>query len=584
MMFFFSFSPSRCLGLKSPFIEFKSGLETLSNLSISLNASDSNGFGQSMMSGNLFSYAFEEAGNRSIQRYYLDLVKKQQKPSILSTASPVISKKEIALALSQHNNGDKRFVEFIDRKYADPMALKKPPTVILTTTTTTTTTTTRKPVLPDSSPNIDDLKRHLLMLQNLTRNDENFQSKFVVFPSLQKPTAPSTTISPNIPIMPTTQTLQTTEKSTTATTKKTTTTTTIATSTKRTTTPSPPARKSITLNVSKQTPSPGDDSQKIEKISIVPQVFLQNDQTLMNDDSFERPVNDERYQRQRSRINDPKPAFLSATTKQHLPDGKSKKMMNENRNRVKQLRREMRKKCKTLPFEQRQNCTNQVNPNGNGAKMMNSKREKSINKSINDEITSNRSRPPYATPTTATITASTMDLPSGYSRNTETPTKQFNNRRIDDDPLKRSERNVRSNRRHQRRNATTSTSNSSILQRRNQSYLVEDPTSSMTMNGETITADIAASIYKEKIDLNPDLCFKIGGLSYGQQKLCASNTQIMPAISRGARAAIQVINTICFYMTEVFIDYTQIHHSFFVSFSLFIYLLYLLCVSLTVYV
>lgn len=42
------------------------------------------------------------------------------------------------------------------------------------------------------------------------------------------------------------------------------------------------------------------------------------------------------------------------------------------------------------------------------------------------------------------------------------------------------------------------------------------------------------------VNLNPDLCYQVGGLTTGQKKLCVQNTSIMPAISRGARAAIQV--------------------------------------------
>lgn len=44
------------------------------------------------------------------------------------------------------------------------------------------------------------------------------------------------------------------------------------------------------------------------------------------------------------------------------------------------------------------------------------------------------------------------------------------------------------------------------------------------------------------VNLNPDLCYQVGGLTAGQKKLCVQNTSIMPAISRGARAAIQVSN------------------------------------------
>lgn len=45
------------------------------------------------------------------------------------------------------------------------------------------------------------------------------------------------------------------------------------------------------------------------------------------------------------------------------------------------------------------------------------------------------------------------------------------------------------------------------------------------------------------VNLNPDLCYQVGGLTLAQKKLCVQNTSIMPAISRGARAAIQVSNS-----------------------------------------
>lgn len=107
----------------------------------------------------------------------------------------------------------------------------------------------------------------------------------------------------------------------------------------------------------------------------------------------------------------------------------------------------------------------------------------------------------------------------------------------DEEALKQSilQRTIRSHRRHQRRNASAVINS---MSRRDYPYSIGTP---ITTINETVSADVAAAAYKEKIDLNPDLCYKITGLSYGQQKLCASNTQIMPAISRGARAAIQVI-------------------------------------------
>ncbi|XP_043067503.1 protein Wnt-5 isoform X2 [Drosophila bipectinata] len=45
--------------------------------------------------------------------------------------------------------------------------------------------------------------------------------------------------------------------------------------------------------------------------------------------------------------------------------------------------------------------------------------------------------------------------------------------------------------------------------------------------------------YFEPIDLNPKNCYKVSGLTPNQKKQCIKNTSVMPAISRGARAAIQ---------------------------------------------
>lgn len=544
-------------------------MEILSNLSISLNATDPNsgGFGNSMMSGNSFSYALEAAGNHSVQKQYLDMVKKQQKWMIPSTENPIVmaamnNKKEVTLIETKDQMDGRRSIDHIDRKYIIPLALKVATPIATTSTTTTTTTSTRKPpILPDTSPNIDDLKRHILMLQNLTKNDENFQSKFVVFPNLQRPTdLPSPTLSSTTPsaasqyttIQQSTQTPMpsTTERITT--TRSTTKRAVIAITTKR--------RSS--LNVPKQqSMSSKEEPQKAEKITIVPQVFLQNDQTPMNDDSFERPPFDDdeinHHQKQSlnsppkfSAVNDPKPAFLSSSTKQHRAQytggawreqKQPKKNTNANRNKEKQLRREMRKKCKEAPMDQKQNCTKAFQISFNltsaaaAAAIRNTKTKTNENQSIG-EIRSNGSRPKanYVPPHRSV-------QPPYNSMASTNRAADFGGtdtgRQEDEEALKQSilQRTIRSHRRHQRRNASTVINS---MARRDHPYSIGTP---ITTINETVSADVAAASYKEKIDLNPDLCYKISGLSYGQQKLCASNTQIMPAISRGARAAIQVI-------------------------------------------
>lgn len=564
-MFFFLFL-FRCLGLKSPFIEFKAQMEVLSNLSITLNTTDPNGsFGNNMMSGNSFSYPLEAAGNHTVQKQYLDMVKKQQKWMIPSTENPIVlaamnNKKEVTLIESKEQMDGKRSIDHIDRKYIIPLALKVATPSITTTTTTTTTSTRKPPVLPDTSPNIDDLKRHILMLQNLTKNDENFQSKFVVFPSLQRSAEqmPSTTPPNSVTSITFTTIFPSQSFETMSSTIRSTST---RTTTKRATIAT---KRRPSLNVAKQTWPilTKDEPQKsAEKITIVPQVFLQNDQTPMNDDSFERPPLDDaiNYQRQSNSpqkfsINDPKPTFLSSSTKRNqymsasnVHPKQPKKNTNTTRNKEKQLRREMRKKCKEAPSDQKQNCTKAFQISFNltsaaaAAAIRSAKTKTSENQSNGSEIRSNGSRsnvnyvPPHRNNNMEASMHSSMNM-------NKRPNIDFDSnggQRDDDDDeeaLKQSilQRTIRSHRRHQRRNASAVVNS---MSRRDYPYSIGTP---ITTINETVSADVAAAAYKEKIDLNPDLCYKITGLSYGQQKLCASNTQIMPAISRGARAAIQV--------------------------------------------
>lgn len=623
-----------------------------------------------MMAGNSFSYSLESAGNHSVQKQYLEMVKKQQKWMMPSTENPIVmaamnNKKEVTLIESKDQMDGRRSIDHIDRKYIIPLALKVASPVhggsaaTMATSGTVPTTSTRKPpILPDTSPNIDDLKRHILMLQNLTKNDENFQSKFVVFPSLQRSidgatlsssaplatmrTSTSSTILLNggfahtiLPpkssdtLLSTTTTMRsptTTESSaaTSSTTARTTTTT-----TKRTTIAT---KRRPSLNVPKQmwpinTHARDDEliQKSAEKITIVPQVFLQNDQTPMNDDSFERPpppplfddddANGNYHNRplsanqaQKFSINDPKPTFLSSSMKRsqygsisNVPATKQqqqqqhKKNANANRNKDKQLRREMRKKCKEAPADQKQNCTkafqisfnltsaaaaaairstkhnasdnnsnnrNNNNNNSNNEQYQQQKPQQQQQYHRNSETRSNsaRSKMNYIPPHRSI----NSKQPSLHSVNTnKRPVNNFEASRMtsddddtdddgpndgdDDDALKQSilQRTIRSHRRHQRRNASVVINS---MSRRDHPYSIRTPITTMTINetvsdvaGASAAASSVAAPYKEKIDLNPDLCYKITGLSYGQQKLCAANTQIMPAISRGARAAIQVI-------------------------------------------
>lgn len=196
--------------------------------------------------------------NRLRQKEYSILQSQQHNNGIdVTTENPVIadmnSKKEVTI-IEIHNEDDYTDEKSeSERKYIIPLALKNP-----------TPEPRKSQLFQDSSTNIDDLKRHILMLQNLTKNDQSFQSKFVVFPSLQRNQSASTTTT-ETPTQPTTTT----------------------------------RRPLFMSRISSMRDSFADvlsnvEFHRLEKITIVPQVFLQNDQMLMNDDSFETPRNEER--------------------------------------------------------------------------------------------------------------------------------------------------------------------------------------------------------------------------------------------------------------------------------------------------
>lgn len=181
-------------------------------------------------------------------------------------------------------------------------------------------------IFQDSSTNIEDLKRHIVLLHNLTKQDKGFESKFVVFPNLKKddptpsptttqtttvittvkasttPTSTSTTTKA-VPVPVTTELAQTTMRPPTTQTEETSTptdTTTPSPSTTSTTTlpndvnlmddmDMPPSERSTALLFLKPTmltrnksvPVDDDFFNRLEQVTSFPQVFLQNDQTPM---------------------------------------------------------------------------------------------------------------------------------------------------------------------------------------------------------------------------------------------------------------------------------------------------------------
>ncbi|XP_037034508.1 protein Wnt-5 isoform X2 [Bradysia coprophila] len=357
-----------------------------------------------------------------------------QQNRVENVENPVIedmnNKKEVTI-IEVHDDEYLDDKSETERKYIIPLALKNP-----------AAEPRKSQIFQDSSTNIDDLKRHILMLQNLTKNDQSFQSKFVVFPNLQQNvTEPTTTKRPLIRANPT--------------------------------------RRLHLINTPRQTTFKDAESddllppQRNDRLTIVPQVFLQNDQTPMNDESFE----DKRDDKKEIRVNYTKrksfrsSMFLTTTNRPTTKRTTRKQKNGPKRNRN---------------FNKKKRCKDTMN--------------KEIN-CFGDGINRDHNRTIEMKQINQTVLHS-----SDYTKTS------VNYPHASGDENKKLYRSVRS---HQR----------------NASKELLFPSS--------LNATQPTNAYKENIDLNPELCYSVGGLSFGQQKLCVAHTNIMPAISRGARSAIQ---------------------------------------------
>lgn len=375
-----------------------------------------------------------------------------------------------------------------ERKYIIPLALK----------TTSNEREKTSSIFHGSSTNIDDLKQHILMLQNLTKTDKTFQSKFVVFPNLQKPNE-STTQSPT--------TTSTTTASSTATFIR--------------TFPERYSKNRISLNTPRDPPSRSDDIlrdsldsyYRAEKITIIPQVLLQNDQTptsMINDD--DRILDD--YEKSRKNL-------------------QAKRERRKYLNRNKKLGRVT---STTSTTSTTTTTTTTTTPAPTSVQMKSLKRNPTKRQRLGNK--KNRNNPEFckknnskclnriaalnATETVSIATSSSNPITKVLN---ETENQLIRTRRSQKYPGSGS---------HGAGGAARGTNKDVIL-----------PILDIVYTNETYSNN--SNIYKEQIDLNPNLCYKVGGLSHGQQKLCAAHTSIMPSISRGARAAIQV--GICFSFT-----------------------------------
>ncbi|XP_019892373.1 protein Wnt-5 [Musca domestica] len=549
------------LGIKSPFIEFRNEFEVLANNSIALNITKDE---QALM---------HQEGLRKLGTFIkpvdlrdsetgfvkANLTKKiatpmpQQRTQTQRRMHPIQEemdqKQIILLDEDTDENGLPASLTDEDRKFIVPMALKNSqpdprwaqsmarssmlsaPTAKPSTTTTTKKPTT--PATPEFASNIEDLKKHILFLQNLTKHDSNFQSKFVVFPSLQKDkqgrpitttSTTTTTASPKVPFRPIYQ---------------------------YSAPVLPPTRKSsinINSKISHSPPFGGyyhndDDEESLsaflqpvnnngkDKIAIVPQVLLLNDQ---NKDR-RMPVATTTTSTTTTTTSTTTTTTTTTTTRRPTKPTKlppcvrnpeapkcirlrKREELQRQRDREQLLREQEKYWPRYEPYRQTINNTKRF----------------AVSIEIPDSIKAYLNE---------TKNAKNLDGSGG----------------IAEENLQILSRFVRST--HKRRNIggglqgrSTASNDKFASKYGTGAFLDRDSVASSTggrdfvipnaeqmgmMAANATTPSPTVPPYSEPLDLNPDNCYLVDGMSYGQKKQCVLHTSVMPAISRGARATIQ---------------------------------------------
>lgn len=361
----------------------------------------------------------------------------------------------IQIIANPNNNQHYEQMNDDSRKVIMPLALK-------------TTLIERERPIPTPSPlpkpqsNIEDLKKHLLMLQNYSEVDKSFQSKFVVFKkSTEAPTTTTTTT--------TTEPPTTTQKATTM--------------------PFPMTmyRTKPSINMPLQNSQILRDVSypysRVERVTVIPQVFLQNDQQQPDtEDDDNARWKEKQEERRKNRKNEKK-------------QRKERKRNNKNK------------------------LQNMIPPTTTAApaplRSMRREQRRRNNFDMSQQKPFNGSQ--------VLISTTTPNAP--YIINLNDKGSSNNN----NDNARKLSRTIRSK----------------ANRRRNQNKMQRDILTPM----ETVSSN--KNVTSEKIDLNPKHCYEVAGMSKGQQKLCDQFTSIMPAISRGARAAIQV--SLSFYFLHFYI-------------------------------
>lgn len=414
--------PFSCLGVKSPFVEFRAEIETLSNITINMNltmienmSAESSPALSMDPASTLKEYnSFYRAGtsngpggaakkNQSTDRYFEmeNVYNTQYKTDIkqysfltegrapikpfataptTSTPKPAIVNIATQPQQPQHHRRivqpEVKIIEVAHHdQYIKPLALQN----------MQPNEPKKSAIFQDSSTNIEDLKRHIVLLHNLTKQDKGFESKFVVFPSLKKEDATTTTT--------TTVASTTTEEATT--TRKTTTPTTtteipVTETTSTTELPStttsrndlnlmdgdndddmdiPPSERSTSLLFLKPTRNlTVDDAffSRLEQVTSFPQVFLQNDQTPLMPTTEEEPTTKRtplggKQKNNRNRNN-------NNNRRQNNKQQQQKKRNNNNKGGGNGRKKDKNRMCKEVGNKFIGNCTFASNWNEQKAK------------------------------------------------------------------------------------------------------------------------------------------------------------------------------------------------------------------------
>ncbi|XP_052865461.1 protein Wnt-5 [Anopheles cruzii] len=626
------------LGIKSPFIVFRDEQEVLSNNSVLLNLTDIRNKLKYVQNLDHFIRPIDSTNNEkkivindddgqsgikigaspeSVFKVESDIGDGNTSITFLTTAIPTFvnhfEKNMEKIGENSHltSNGQNPTVMMgsADQMISDDDGAKKERKYIIPLALKTSANDKEKTssLFHGSSTNIEDLKRHILMLQNLTQSDKNFQSKFVVFPSLQ--TNGTTNASPapvtTLPMLPLEQrrvqlpgatsfidmkeyrSISSRNRHRSGNIGS------VILESNATNRDRPSTTSAINIPRKPFTHSTMSDQKeemqnsKMEKITIVPQVFIQNDQTSddhlsdKNDSesiaSLGSPLSRTRetmYLPQVTQKFGRKPdatsiaeKFGSANNKttfanaqnnngtfrvfltDELPDKETDKknqtdliMTNKERQAALGKGDSNRKQRKNGRRRGRGDKQKNILKNDGSTEQSKSiilKHEGSVLKSRNNHSDVVPKPKDHAIETS--IESRVKKWSSPRVRRNDNERRQPTNKHPQHQHLSASARAYEMSKVGSSENRVTVASSPSFVSTNSEEgYGVKGNKNLSNHNRIPLSSSsIGDGREKDVVDLNPDLCYTVSALSGGQQKLCAQHTSIMPAISRGARAAIQ---------------------------------------------